>query len=230
MTLTIFDIVTLTIMAASVILGGYRGFINILINFIGFISSIALTVLMYPYVRAIFLDYISNDLVTSVAAGFTAYIVSLILFTILTSKISLLCSVYTGGFFDKIFGLLAGLIRGFLFVLIIFICMAVFTSGVYLKAKDLNQLFTDLKVEKYPGWLKDSMTTEYYQNTTKNIIHIIPEDVLGAIEVPSVKEKDDDDDIIDVIKKNKNKDGDGGVERAPFEEGVEEKIIDELNL
>ena len=69
MTFTLFDILILTILSISSLLGLYRGLINITINLLGFIASIFAAIALYTYVRIIFSGYIENELVTSIASG-----------------------------------------------------------------------------------------------------------------------------------------------------------------
>ena len=48
---TIFDIIILTILFASSIMGFYRGMLYITINLLGFIASILLAMFLYTYVK-----------------------------------------------------------------------------------------------------------------------------------------------------------------------------------
>lgn len=201
MIFTLFDIVILTIIGISSLFGLYKGMINITINMLGFIASIIVAIILYPYALVIFSGYIDNDLVTSIISGVSSYIVSLIFFTFLTFKIALLFKELSRGPFDRLLGLILGFLRGGLFALILFSIIAIFTSGTYSEADVSEDIVLNLSSDKYPDWLKNSSTTPYMERTLKNIIKMIPQEVLHSINIPHKDEKNED--IIDTIKKRK---------------------------
>ena len=65
MTLTLFDIVILTIVSISSLFGLYKGMIRIVINFLGFVASIFATIFLYPKVKVVLASYFNNDLIVS---------------------------------------------------------------------------------------------------------------------------------------------------------------------
>lgn len=208
-TLTLFDIITLSIIAVSSLLGIYRGFVHIFINLVGFIASIFVAFIVYPYVKILFIGHITNEMVMLIAAGVVAYIISLIFFTYLTSKILFLIKNSTCGFFDRVTGLVAGLIRGVIFSVLIFVLIAIFTSGVYLKVDNLSEAITELNQKDYPKWLKDSYSATYYEEISRRGASFLPKDMLEQMKMPG-KEKDEEkagEDVIDLINKKKNKEG-----------------------
>ena len=169
MTFTLFDILILTILSISSLFGLYRGIINITINLLGFIASIIVAIFLYSYIRILFSGYVDNDLVTPIASGVTAYVISLIVFTFITSKILLLFDGASKGVFDRFLGLIVGIIRGGLFVLILFAIIAIFTAGTYSGADKPEDLIHNLSADDYPGWLKDSTTTPYLEKNIKKL-------------------------------------------------------------
>ena len=60
MTLTLFDIVILTIVSISSLFGLYKGMIQIVINFLGFVASIFVAILLYPKVKVVFSSYFNK--------------------------------------------------------------------------------------------------------------------------------------------------------------------------
>lgn len=230
--LTIFDIITLSIIAVSSLLGLYRGFVHILVNLIGFIASVVAAIMLYPYVNILFIGHIENELGILVLSGAVAYIISLVFFTFLTSKTILLLKEHSRGIFDRISGLAAGAVRGVVFSVVIFVFIAVFTSGTYLKADNLHEAVANLKKEYYPVWLKESPSVRYYEDITKASISVMPPEWLESIKMPGTEKKEEnkgDKDIIDSIKKKKNKDGVSSSINIPVDEDLE-KNIDEMGL
>ena len=124
MTLTLFDIVILTIVSISSLFGLYKGMIQIVINFLGFVASIFVAILLYPKVKVVFSSYFNNDLIISIASGVSAYIFSLIVFTFICSSLVMMVSVISQGWLDRLLGIVAGFIRGILISVILFWVLA----------------------------------------------------------------------------------------------------------
>jgi membrane protein required for colicin V production len=199
----VFDIVILAIIALSSLIGLYRGFTKIVISLVGFIASIAFAIFIYPYVKNLFSEYIANEMIVSVVAGVTSYIISLIIFTFLVSKIILLFCDLSGGVIDRSLGLVAGFIKGLLFSLVIFSVIAILSTGSYKEAEFPEDLINNLSKNKYPDWLKSSITSSYLEDILKYVMGIIPEETLHRVDILPQK-KDQEDDVIDAInKKNK---------------------------
>lgn len=200
--LTLFDIVILTIIALSSLMGAYKGFTKITINLIGIISSIAFAVFIYSYAKTLFSEYIGNNLVVSVVSGIASYMISLIIFTFLASKIILLFCGISGGVVDRSLGLVIGIIRGLLFSLVIFSVVAILASVSYKEADLSEDLVQNLSPEKYPSWLSSSVTSPYLEEILKRFVEIIPQKILRSIDSLMWK-KEEGNDIIDSIKRRK---------------------------
>ena len=202
MTFTIFDIIILTIFSASSLMGLYRGMVCITINLLGFVASLFVAIFLYSYVRIIFSGYVENDLVTSIASGVVSYIFSLIVFTFLTSKIVLLFKDLSQGIFDRLLGFAIGAIRGGLISVLLFAIIAIFMVGTYTEAEKAEDVVNKLEMEKYPTWLKDSVTTIYLEKALKDSVSYLPKGLLNSITMPKSGKKNDED-MIDEIKRKK---------------------------
>ncbi|MDP4708592.1 MAG: CvpA family protein [Rickettsiaceae bacterium] len=224
MIFTLFDILIITILSISTLLGLYRGMINITINLIGFVASIFAAILLYPYILIVFSGYVDNELITSIASGAFSYLLSLVFFTFLTSKIVLLFSSVSKGVFDRLLGLVLGSIRGVLLALIIFGAVGIFTAGTYSDTKNSKDLISKLSIDNYPDWLKNSTTTPYLEKTLKSSVFFIPDGIWDLIKIPH-KDSDEEEDIIETIKKRKAKDVNSSIEHPinkDLEKGIEE--------
>ena len=201
MTLTLFDIVILTIVSISSLFGLYKGMIQIVINFLGFIASIVVAILLYPKVVVVFSTYFNNNLIISIASGVSAYIFSLIVFTFICSSLVMMVSVISKGWLDRLLGVVAGFVRGILISVILFWVLAIFATGAYSKARSLEDLVFNISQEDYPEWLKTAVVTPYLESILKDVVKLIPADILSNIELPNTKDIDKDGVVEEINKK-----------------------------
>jgi membrane protein required for colicin V production len=224
MIFTLFDILILTILSISSFLGLYRGMISITINLLGFIASIFAAILLYPYIHILFSGYVDNELITSIASGVISYLVSLVFFTFLTSKIVLFFSGISKGVLDRLLGLGLGIARGALLALIVFGTVAIFTAGTYSDTKNSKDLIFNLSIDNYPDWLKNAITTPYLEKTLKSTASFVPDGIWNLIKIPH-KASDGEEDIIEAIKKRKTRDVTSSIEHPlniELEKGIKE--------
>ncbi|ABV78439.1 Putative colicin V production membrane protein [Rickettsia bellii OSU 85-389] len=85
-------------------------------------------------------------------------------------------------------GLLAGFAVGAAISAVIFFITMIFTSENYYKSKSLEDFIASSKSNKYSGVLKDSLTTEYFDELNKNIIVIIPVETLKSVKTLNSKD------------------------------------------
>lgn len=201
MTLTLFDIVILTIVSISSLFGIYKGMIQIVINFLGFIASIFVAILLYPKVVVVFSTYFNNNLIISIASGVSAYIFSLIVFTFICSSLVMMVSVISKGWLDRLLGVVPGFVRGILISVILFWVLAIFATGAYSKARSLEDLVFNISQEDYPEWLKTAVVTPYLESILKDVVKLIPADILSNIELPNTKDIDKDGVVEEINKK-----------------------------
>ena len=201
MTLTLFDIVILTIVSISSLFGLYKGMIQIVINFLGFIASIVVAILLYPKVVVVFSTYFNNNLIISIASGVSAYIFSLIVFTFSCSSLVMMVSVISKGWLDRLLGVVAGFVRGILISVILFWVLAIFATGAYSKARSLEDLVFNISQEDYPEWLKTAIITPYLESILKDVVKLIPAGILSNIELPNTKDIDKDGVVEEINKK-----------------------------
>lgn len=220
---TIFDIVIFVIVTVSAMSGLHKGLINMMVNLLGFIASIAFAIFLFPYIKFVLIGNVENELVISVLSGIISYICSLFVLTMITSRIISLLKGVSRGFFDRIFGLVVGGLRGILISLIVFAILATFVSGAYLKANNAEDLINELDEDKYPNWLASSKTTNYLQNLLKRSVSLLSEDALTSLKLPRAND-DENEDIIDSIKKSKERDSSSVT--LPTDKDLEEQAKD----
>ena len=194
---TIFDIIILTIITISSICGMYTGLIIFSINLLGFILSIISAFYLYPFIVDVFTRYCSHEVTLVISSGTLSYIISLIFYNFLMNQAKLMVANIRGGILDRLLGLFVGFVRGLSISVTLFVMIAIFTAGSYIKADNLYDISKATKIESYPAWLTKSLITEYLDSISRNILSLFSEESLKSIELPSIKNTQD---ALDVIK------------------------------
>lgn len=203
MIFTLFDIIIFASIITSTMLGFYRGAIAITINLIGFFVSIVAAVFLYSYAQEFVGGYIENALINSIVSGVSSYLVSLAVFTFVASKIIFLLTPISRGIFDRITGLLIGIIRGAIFAILLFAAIAIFTSKTYSESQVFEDMVLKLSDEKYEDWLKQSQTTPYLEESLKAFVKYLPKSA-SQYPMPNANNgKKEEDAVIDTIEESK---------------------------
>ncbi|WP_375318737.1 CvpA family protein [Candidatus Tisiphia endosymbiont of Oplodontha viridula] len=217
---TWFDIIILAIITASSMLGVYGGLIKLTINLLCFIFSILFAYYLSPYITEIVTRYFVNHVALVISSGIISYIISWIVCSFLTHKFLLIISVISGGVIDRTLGLAVGMLRGMIICLFLFLILTILFSGSYLQAKTLKDIIQNTTIDKYPEWLKESATTPYLDNLSKNLIRTLPQDSLESIKLPI---KSEIIDTTNVLKESQSKESSNKVKKLP------EDLRQELN-
>lgn len=183
MSFTLFDIIVCAIVTASSITGMYKGLIKVSISFIAFLGSILLTYFLYPFVFDFLTSFFSNKVVLITFSGAIAYLISIIIVGFLSSKFSLIFNNISGGLVDRFLGIFAGGIKGIAICFILFIIIAIFSSESYIKAETADDIAKTTIMDKYPEWLKNSLTVKYFDNAKNKLIAVISEDTMKSIKL-----------------------------------------------
>ncbi|MDR0296880.1 MAG: CvpA family protein [Rickettsia sp.] len=181
---TWFDIIILAIITTSSMLGAYGGLVKLTISLLSFIFSILFAYYLSLYVTETITRYFINHIALIITSGVISYIISLILCSFLTHQFLLMISFISGGIIDKSLGLAVGMLRGTIICLFMFLVLTIFFSGSYFQAKTLKDVIQNTTIDKYPKWLKESTTTPYLDNLSKNLIKTLPQNSLESIKLP----------------------------------------------
>ncbi len=209
---TWFDITILAIITASSMLGAYGGIIKLTIRLLGFIFSVLFAYYLSLYIAEIITRYFINHIALIITSGVISYIISLILCSFLTHQFLLIISFISGGIIDKSLGLAVGMLRGMIICLFIFLALIIFFSGSYLQAKTLKDVIQNTNIDKYPKWLKESATTPYLDNLSKNLIKTLPQNSLESIKLPI---KSEIVDTTNVLKESQSTESPNKIEKLP---------------
>ncbi|AFB20611.1 CvpA family protein [Rickettsia canadensis] len=181
--ITFFDVTIFAIITIFSFFGLYQGIIGFSTRILGFITSIMLAYFLYPYISELIRKYMDNEVIRIIIVGVISYVISLILCVFIVYKFLTIISFMRNGFIDRFLGLLVGFAIGVTISVVLFFITMIFTSENYFKSKSLKDFIVSSKQHKYSGVLKVSVTTDYLDELSKNIIVIIPNETLKSIEI-----------------------------------------------
>ncbi|WP_347939205.1 CvpA family protein [Rickettsia oklahomensis] len=181
--ITFFDITIFAIITICSFFGLYQGIIGFLTRILSFITSIMIAYFLYQYIAELIGKYMDNEVIRIIIAGVISYVISLILCVFIFYKFLAIISFMRNGFIDRFLGLLVGFAVGVTISVVLFFITMIFTSENYFKSKSLKDFIVSSKQSKYSGVLKVSVTTDYLDKLSKNIIFIIPNETFKSIEI-----------------------------------------------
>ncbi|MCP5369878.1 MAG: CvpA family protein [Rickettsiaceae bacterium] len=199
MIFTFFDIVILSIILISTLLGFYRGMINIIVDIISMILILVLTVRCAPLVQSYLLIYLKNELISFIVTYIGIYLILSLSWSLILSKLTFLLVIFKVPIVDSVLGSGLGLLRGVVISIIIYGAVAIITTGNYLKAINSYELVYDINQETYPDWLKKSETKTFLHFGWHMIIKLIPDNYLKSLDLPYAKAKNQEDIKVDSL-------------------------------
>lgn len=175
MFLNLFDIVIAVICGVAAFSGVRKGMIGLLSKFSIFLLSIILTLIIFSIPKLLLQKYFNDEVFINIISGVISYLISLIICGMINRKIIKFVEEISGGIMDKTLGLILGALGGILISCVIFILVAVFATGSYLKAENAKQIWNNVTEKKYPKWLKNSVTVPFLSKSIENTIGILPQ-------------------------------------------------------
>jgi membrane protein required for colicin V production len=164
MPITLLDIVLIAVMLVSGFLAMVRGFMREVLSIIAWILAAVATLYSYskllPYAR----QYFNNDVVAAVAVIGGVFLLTLIVVSILTVRISDMVLDSRVGALDRTLGFLFGLARGLVIVVVAFL------------------FFTWLVPDRsQPEWVKSAKSRVVLAGTGQWLMSMLPEDPESTI-------------------------------------------------
>jgi membrane protein required for colicin V production len=164
MPITLLDIVLIVVMLVSGLLAMVRGFMREVLSIIAWVLAAAATLYSYskllPYAR----QYFNNDIVAAVAVIGGVFLLTLLVVSILTVRISDMVLDSRVGALDRTLGFLFGLARGLVIVVVAFL------------------FFTWLVPERsQPEWVKSAKSRVVLTGTGQWLMSMLPEDPESTI-------------------------------------------------
>ena len=164
MPITLLDVMLIAVMLVSGLLAMVRGFMREVLSNIAWILAAVATLYAYskllPYAR----QYFNSDVVAAVAVIGGVFLLTLIVVSILTVRISDMVLDSRVGALDRTLGFLFGLARGLLIVVVAFMFF--------------NWLVPD---KNQPEWVRGAKSLVVLKNTGDKLRDMLPEDPENTI-------------------------------------------------
>jgi membrane protein required for colicin V production len=180
MPITLLDIVLIAVMLVSGLLAMVRGFMREVLSIIAWVLAAVATLYSYAKLLPYAKQYFNNDIVAAVAVIGGVFLVTLLVVSILTVRISDMVLDSRVGALDRTLGFLFGLARGLVIVVVAFL----FFSWL---VPDRSQ----------PEWVKSAKSRVVLAGTGQWLMSMLPEDpestILKRLKRPKPGETDTPD-------------------------------------
>lgn len=163
MPLTLLDIGLLVVMLISGILAMVRGFMREILSIAAWLIAAAVTLYGYARIEVYVKQYITNDLVAKALAVGGLFLLTLLVVSLFTVKVSDLILDSRVGALDRSLGFLFGLARGLIIMVIAFL------------------FFAWLVPKNQPDWINSARSKPVLQGTGDWLLSILPDDPETAI-------------------------------------------------
>ena len=164
MPITPLDIVLLLVMLVSGVLAMVRGFMREVLSIASWALAAVATLYGYPKLLPIAKTYFTNDIVAAVVVIAGVFLITLIIVSVITVRISDMILDSRVGALDRTLGFLFGLGRGLIIVVVAFL----FFSWL---VPDKSQ----------PDWIKTAKSRVVLKGTGDWLISMLPDDPESAI-------------------------------------------------
>jgi membrane protein required for colicin V production len=175
MPITWLDILLLSVMLISGLLAMIRGFMREILSITAWAAAAVATLLLYPKLLPLAKANISSDIVATGAVIGGVFLITLLIVSVITVRISDLVLDSRIGALDRTLGFLFGLGRGLIIVVVAFLF---FAWLVPTKAQ--------------PGWVQNAKSRVVLQGTGDWLKAMLPEDPESTI-LKRLKRKPDED-------------------------------------
>src|ERR1700752_1983244 len=159
MPITWLDLILLGVMLISGLLAMIRGFMREILSITAWGAAAVATVLLYPRLLPIAKANISSDIVATGAVIGGVFLITLLIVSIITVRISDMILDSRIGALDRTLGFLFGLGRGLIIVVVAFLFFAWLVPA-----------------GKQPEWVRDAKSRVVLQSTGQWLISMLPDD------------------------------------------------------
>jgi len=163
MPITLLDVLLLVVMLISGLLAMIRGFMREILSIAAWIIAAVVTLYAYPRVLPVAQGYISSKMVATAASVGAVFLITLLVVSIITVRISDLVLDSRIGALDRTLGFLFGLGRGLLIVVVAFL------------------FFAWLVPDSQPQWVRGAKSKVVLQSTGQWLMSMLPDDPESTI-------------------------------------------------
>jgi membrane protein required for colicin V production len=164
MPITLLDIVLIVVMLISGLLAMVRGFMREVLSILAWVLAAGATLYAYSKLLPYAKQYFNNDIVAAVAVIGGVFLITLLVVSVLTVRISDMVLDSRVGALDRTLGFLFGLARGLVIVVVAFMFF--------------NWLVPD---RSQPEWVKSAKSRVVLAGTGQWLMSMLPEDPESTI-------------------------------------------------
>jgi membrane protein required for colicin V production len=164
MPITLLDIVLIVVMLVSGLLAMVRGFMREILSITAWILAAGATLYSYSKLLPLAKQYFNNDIVAAVAVVGGVFLITLLIVSVITVRISDMVLDSRVGALDRTLGFLFGLARGLIIVVVAY------------------QFFTWLVPDRsQPEWVKGAKSRVVLASTGQWLMSMLPDDPESTI-------------------------------------------------
>jgi len=160
MPITLLDVILLGVMLISGLLAMIRGGVREILSIVGWLAAAGATFYGLPKLKPLAQQYFSNDTVATAVTAAGIFLITLLIVSIFTVRISDRILDSRIGALDRTLGFLFGLARGLVIVVVAFIFFDWLVPG-----------------KQQPAWVANAKSKVVLQATGSWLISLLPEDV-----------------------------------------------------
>jgi membrane protein required for colicin V production len=164
MPITLLDVVLIVVMLISGLLAMVRGFMREVLSIVAWVLAAVATLYAYSKLLPLAKQYVNNDIVAAIAVIGGVFLLTLLIVSILTVRISDMVLDSRVGALDRTLGFLFGLARGLVIVVVAFMFF--------------NWLVPD---RSQPEWVKSAKSRVVLAGTGQWLMSMLPEDPESTI-------------------------------------------------
>jgi len=155
------DLIVIIVLVVSGIFAFVRGFVHEVLAVASWVGAAFVTLYAYPYVQPYLLNVITVEFIASLITGVGLFLVTLVLFSVLTRILSNRIQHSSLGALDRSLGLLFGFVRGA--VIVVLAWMA------------LNYMVAE---EERPTWIQQAKTRDLAEVGAGYLLALVPPSLL----------------------------------------------------
>jgi len=164
MPITLLDVVLIVVMLISGLLAMVRGFMREILSIIAWVLAAGATLYAYAKLLPLAKQYFNNDIVAAVAVIGGVFLLTLLIVSILTVRLSDMVLDSRVGALDRTLGFLFGLARGLVIVVVAFLFFAWLVPS-----------------KTQPAWVANAKSKVVLQSTGDWLMSMLPDDPESTI-------------------------------------------------
>lgn len=155
------DLIVIIVLVVSGIFAFVRGFVHEVLAVASWVGAAFVTLYAYPHVQPYVLSVITVEFIASLLTGVGLFLVTLVLFSVLTRVLSNRIQQSSLGALDRSLGLIFGFARGAVIVVLAWMALT------YMVVED-----------ERPGWIQEARTRPLMERGAEMLMTLVPASLL----------------------------------------------------